>query len=165
LQNTINYLYPLLKIILREIESILEPQTIRGLSRKLRNIEKPEEILATIWGIDYYIPLYYRRYKWWYTLIYEKLITNKERELRNIFNYIKEKVPREAYKGLLKPDIMSKNSTYINTRSQLTKWREYLKECQIKNILKITHWFELNFYTEDPEPDYKELKNWLHHLF
>ena len=128
--------------------------------RKLRSIETQEEILAAVWSIDYYIPLYYQRVFNWYTVVYESLVLDPEEELKKMFSYIGEKVPEEAYSKIETPSIMTHDRKYIGSPKQLVKWKEKLSERQIKNILKVVHWFGLDFYTEDPEPDYNALKNW-----
>ena len=85
---------------------------------------------------------------------------NTREELKKIFSYINEKVPREAYLKAKLPSFVTYDRKYIGTPKQLIKWKEKLSEKKIRNILKVVNWFGLDFYTEDPEPDYKALKNW-----
>lgn len=82
------------------LSSISEIRDLRDNEELIEKIKTQEEILAAIWSIDNYLPLYYQRKFNWYTLVYESLVTNPEEE------------------------------------------------------------FGLDFYTEDPEPDYDALKNW-----
>ena len=41
-----------------------------------------------------------------------------------------------------------------NADKQLSKWKKALSDKQIERILKIVRDFDLDFYTEDIEPDY-----------
>ena len=85
------------KIVLSSISEIKELRDNKELMRKIKTIKAREEILAVIWGVDNYLPLYYHRKFDWYLLCYESLVANLEKELKNIFSYINEEVPKEAY--------------------------------------------------------------------
>lgn len=146
--------------LLSEVSKIKELRNNELLIKKLHTLETPEEILATVWSVDYFIPLYYQRMFKWHTIVYEKLVLHPEGELKNIFSYIGEKVPEKAYSKIRIPSITTRDQRFIGTSRQLTKWKEELSEKQIKNILKVVHWFGLDFYTEDPKLDYNALKNW-----
>lgn len=145
-----------------EILRIEEFEESEEIVRKLNGISTMVEALATIWALDYYIPLYYQRYGWWYTVVYEKLVLEGIKELRNIFGYINESVPREAVKALYRYSATAwvKNEFVEDPKELLSKWNKKLSEEQISSILKVIHWFDLDFYTEDPEPNYNALKNW-----
>lgn len=58
----------------------------------------------------------------------------------------------------MKPSTTTHDPKYLGTTKQLVKWKKKLSERQVKDILKVVHWFGLDFYTEDPEPDYDALK-------
>ena len=148
------------EIVLSSIHEIRELRDNEELIRKIKTIETQEEILATIWSIDNFLPLYYQRKINWYPIVYESLVINPKEELRNMFSYINEEVPEEAYSKIRMPSIMTVDRTYVGTTKQLVKWKKKLSEKQVKNILKVVHWFGLDFYTEEPEPDYNALKNW-----
>jgi len=148
------------KIVPSSISEIRELRNNEELVRKIKTIRTQEEILAAIWSIDNYLPLYYQRKFNWYTLVYESLVINPEGEIENMFSYIDEEVPREVYSKIRLPSMTTHDQTYLGTTKQLVKWKKKLSERQVKNILKVVHWFGLDFYTEDPEPDYDALKNW-----
>ena len=148
------------EIVLSSISGIRELSGNEELIRKLKAIETQEEILAAIWSIDNYLPIYYQRKFNWYTLIYELLVMNPEEEVEKMFSYINENVPEEVYSKIRLPSMTTYDRTYVGTIEQLVKWRKRLLERQVKNILKVVYWFGLDFYTEDPEPDYNALRNW-----
>jgi len=150
------------KLLIYEIYRIAELNQSSEIVKKLDNINTMVEALAAIWALDYYIPLYYRRYGWWYTVVYEKLVLEGMKELKNIFQHINEGVPREATKTLRRYSVTAwvKKEVVEDPRELLGKWKKKLSKKQINNILKVVHWFGLDFYTEDLEPDYDALKDW-----
>lgn len=82
------------------------------------------------------------------------------KRLKKVFGYINEAVPEEVYERFKKPSITTHDKSHLGTQKQLSKWKRKLSKSQIENILKVVHWFGLDFYTEAPEPDYDALKNW-----
>lgn len=150
------------EIVLREASQIPQIKENDWLMKKLRTIKTQEEVLAAIWSLDNYIPLSYlsKNPDAWYTVVYEKLITDFDKEIRRVFDYIHEEVPDEVYEKFKKPSKTTHDKSYLGTPKQLLKWKKKLSERQVENILKVVHWFGLDFYTEAPEPDYDTLKNW-----
>ena len=78
------------------------PDIIKGLSR----LERPEELLATTWALDYYVPLYYQHENWFYAYVlpYEKLLID-ENELSRLFNYLRLDKPKELMNIIRKPSV------------------------------------------------------------
>ncbi|MCK5260767.1 MAG: hypothetical protein KAJ44_01130 [Thermoplasmatales archaeon] len=126
----------------------------------MKNIRDVEELLAFIWGIDTYIPLIYAKDYDFYVLTYEKLMIEQEKELKKIFHKINEEIPEKAY-PLLREQSMLALDFIKEKRKQLSKWKKNLSRNQINKILKITEWFNLDFYTDDVEMDYNKLMNWI----
>jgi len=147
------------KIVSSSISEIRELRDNEELIKKIKTIKTQEETLGAISSIDNYLPRYYQRKFRWYTLVYESLVTNPEGEIENMFSYINEKAPRDVYSKIRIPSRTTHDQTYVGTTKQLIKWKEKLSERQVKNILKVVQWFGLDFYTEDPEPNYDALKN------
>jgi hypothetical protein len=148
--------------ILKLITIAEEFRDKESLLRKLGEISRIEEILAALWAINYYIPFYHRYYNSlnYYHVIYEKLILDGEAELKNIFQYIDEEVPPNAYYMLKKPSEMASKDLVKDFQNQLNRWKRHLSREQIDNIIRIVNIFDLNFYDYSLEPDYKNLKNW-----
>jgi hypothetical protein len=133
----------------------------QGLLKKLKEIKTLEEIIATSWCLDNYVPLSTPKPYPWRVVIYERLIKEGEKEITRLFNEIGEKnIPRSAYKHLKIPsNVTQKNDKKIvsNLDLQLSKWKESLTEKQIERILSIVSAFGLDFYTEEIEPDYDKI--------
>jgi hypothetical protein len=155
-----NNIFPTKKMILRDVEKIdIIDSTIY---EKLKKIETKEEILATAWCLDYFVPLSSPRPYKWITVFYEKLVKEKESETIRILKEIgEEKLTKSMIKGLQKPSMLtleSEKQFVNNAEKQLSKWKKTLSEKQVKDILKILSIFNLDFYSQDIEPDYSCFK-------
>lgn len=151
---------------LNEVLKVPELADNRELMKKLSGIDSQIELLAAIWAFENYVPLASQTSSPWYTVVYERLITDPEEELASIFGYINEGVPEGAMKRLRIPSKVTRKTygkEYIGTNKQLVKWREKLTERQIKSILAVVSWFGMDFYSEEPEPDYDALMRWKPH--
>lgn len=149
--------------LLGEISKIPELSKDRRLLNRLRGINSEIGRLAAIWAFENYIPLSAEKPHPWYTVVYEKLVSEPQDELKRIFEYIREEVPDCAWVKVKKPSMVTRrsyNREYIGTPKQLSKWKSQLSERQVREILEVVSWFGIDFYTEDPEPDYDSLKNW-----
>lgn len=132
----------------------------KELIRKLKSMKTQEEILAAIWSLDTLIPLSVPRPIPWSIIIYERMISSWEKEIKNIFKNLHEPIPKNVYEKFIVPSSTTHDASYIGTTKQLVKWKSNLSDRQIDNILKVIHWFNIDFYSLDPEPDYNKLKNW-----
>lgn len=146
---------PTLKEIINEATEINFIK--QSIIEKLKKINTQEEILATTWCLDSIVPLN-QKSKRWDTLIYEKLVTKGESELESILEKIGEKKSlRSALDQMKIPSLLTQNDAkdlIKNSNLQLSKWKKTLSDKQIERIIKIVNIFDLNFYTEDIEPDY-----------
>lgn len=149
--------------LITEVNRVPELAGDRELISHLRSITSEIERLAAIWAFENYIPLASQKPHPWYTVVYERLVLRPREELEKIFGHIHEEIPEGALMKFKTPSRVT-SKTYgkdqIGTVKQLTKWRKKLSERQIKAILKVTNWFGLDFYTENPEPDYDTLMKW-----
>ena len=77
-----------------------------------------------------------------------------------MFSYINEEIHEEAYLRIRRPSKIAplRDRRLVTTPEQLVKWKKMLSQKQIRSILKIVHWFGLDFYAEEPKPDYNALK-------
>ena len=148
------------KIVMADFLKIPLIRNNKRLMNKLYKMKTQEELLAAIWCVDTLIPLAVPDPKPWSIVIYEKLVLNWEDELRKIFSYLNEPVPKKAYEKILIPSRTTKDAAYIGTNKQLSKWKKNLTESQIEQILNILELFDIDFYSRDIEPDYQKLKNW-----
>lgn len=150
-------IFPTKKDVIAELSEIDDIDDATKM--KLDNIKTPEEILAAIWCLDNYILLKKQRHPW-EVVMYEKLIKNKE-EIKRLFECIFEKnIPKSAYRQFNKPSAVTlKDDQQIVNKSdqQLSKWKTTLSGKQVENILKITSYFNMDFYNKQSEPDYDEI--------
>jgi hypothetical protein len=148
------------------LDDILEEASmINGLDtdllNKLKKIKSKEEILAAAWCLDNYVPLSYPKPHPWTTVIYEKLAKEGEKEITRYFNEIGEKkIPSLAIKHSKRASLVTITDEAKNVSQagvQLSKWKKSLSEKQIERILRIVSDFGLDFYSNDPEPDYDNI--------
>jgi len=129
---------------------------------KLKKIKIVEEILAAAWCLDNYVPLYHLDSHKWNMIIYEKLVTDGESEIKNLFSAIGEEDSADlAINQLKKPSMLTldKNQDKIaKTNVQLSKWKKYLSKDKINKILSLVEDFGLDFYSDEIEPDYDSIK-------
>lgn len=152
--------------IFPNLENILdEASKIDGLDyallNRLRRIKTMKEILAAAWCLDNYIPLSLPKPYPWTIVTYEKLAIDGEKEITRLFNGIGIKnIPRAAFRYLRIPSISApqrESKIGIDPDAQLSKWKKSLSKEQIERILNIVSDFGLDFYTENLEPDYKNI--------
>jgi hypothetical protein len=133
----------------------------QNLLNKIKRLNTPEELLAATWCLDTYVPLHASQPHPWMTVIYEKLFKQGEKEITEIFNFIgQNKIPSSILVRIKHPSRVTNKSewnTLQSTNQQLNKWKHTLTGHQITRILKVVSDFGLDFYTEDPEPDYERL--------
>jgi len=154
-----NDICPNLDDILDEVSMINGLES--DLLNKLKKIKSKEEILAATWCLDNYIPLSYPKPHPWTIVVYEKLAKEGEKEIISYFNEIGEKkIPPLAIKNSKRASLVTitdevKNVSQVDV--QLSKWKKTLSEKQIERILKVVSDFGLDFYSNDPEPDYDNI--------
>lgn len=119
-----------------------------------------EDMLALRWALDYYIPFFVHRdagYPW-ILVPYEQLVTSGSEELRRLFHGLETTVPDRAVAQLRRPSSSARSDVAPEDPTrQLTKWQQRLRPDQIEAILRMAEAFDLDFYDDDPEPDYQRL--------
>jgi hypothetical protein len=163
---------PYIDIIPKKKEIINEAQKIEGIDdeivNKLKKIQTPEEILASIWCLDNVVPLLLsdiqKKFK---LVVYEKMIIEDKKVIFNILKSIQEEKNLKYVLSRMKiPSKVTKESEkkiIENGEKQLSKWKKSLTNKQIDNILKIVSIFDMDFYSNEIEPDYNLMKK--NHLF
>jgi hypothetical protein len=116
------------------------------------------EFRAALWCLDYFAPLALPRPYPFHVVCYERLVTDGQRELENLFDTWGLKVPQNAKEQLRVFSQTTKKRTAAGTGNDaLTKWKKVLSAEQIDKILRVVSAFGLDFYTDAPEPDYDRL--------
>lgn len=122
------------------------------------SITTREELFAFSWVLQTLIPLNYPIFHQLYFTTYEKLMIDGKNEVNNIFNYLNENIPTQANNMLIKPSkTTGKNLNVFKQKNSLSLWKEDLSNKQIELILNIVKKSGIDFYSKDPEPDYKSL--------
>jgi len=149
-------IFPTKDNILEEMSEL--PMINQNQIECLKKIKTKEEILAAIWCIDNYVPLSSKKPHQWDFVVYEKLITDGEKSIRQLFYNLGEKsIPKSAIKMLNMPSMLAPRDelkVVKDSNKQLSKWKKTLTKDQIDRILSIVNDFGLDFYDEDIEPDY-----------
>ncbi|MCD6469791.1 hypothetical protein J7L29_03215 [Candidatus Bathyarchaeota archaeon] len=146
--------------ILRQLNSIEEfRDVIDNLYPKLRNIDRSEELLAVIWSMDYFVPLYYNAKNLYNLIVYENVVLYPRQITKRMLRFLRLKAD-ENLSELITHRAPTAKDAATKTIANVYKWKERLSKQQIDSILKITHMFNLTFYDENIEPDYNELMNW-----
>lgn len=131
---------------------------------KIKKADKRYEVLAHIWALDYFIALIYDNRKYpWVLIPYERLISKEEEEINRILKSIGEEKSKNVIERLkLASASASKSYNTHNRQKQLTKWRNHLSLSQSERIIDIVENYGIDWYTLEPEPDYKRINHLQH---
>lgn len=149
---------PSIKTILKEMESIQELDV--DIERIVRKLQHPEEILASVWCIDNIIPLKMHKTSSYNMIVYEKLVSNLDNQINEIFNSLNIKISRKG--GFSTPSMVTKEHDkqfIVDIDKQLSKWKMHLSKKQIERILQVVKDFHMDFYSDEVEPDYDVLQH------
>lgn len=141
---------PTKKDIINEVIEMFEIN--QSLLNKIKNIDSQEEILAVAWCLDNYHLINYKKSIPFLKISYEKLYSNYNTEIKNIFNQIGEKTPKNAFKHSRIPTLVTTkedSKLLLNITQNLSKWKNQLSVKQINRILKIVNDFGFNFVSDD----------------
>jgi hypothetical protein len=134
---------------------LLQPELIEDfLSDKLefiKSLQTPEEKHAAIWCLSYYVPLKQFSPDQIKSVYYERLCTDHERVLQDIFDYFQLSTTKNFNKKMLRPSsTFSKHSGNISKIGSVDSWKNQLSEIQIKNVMEVVKFFDMNkYYGED----------------
>jgi len=151
------------KAVLKQLDGIEELKDVADRIRpKLMNIDKSVELLAAIWSMDYFIPLYHNTGNLYTVIAYEDLVLRPARTIKSLVQLLElgsiensEKLSRLiVHRATTTKEVVSK------TFDNVYKWRNRLSRQQIESILRVTNAFNLIIYDKNIEPNYDALKNW-----
>ena len=128
--------------------------------KKIEKIETPEEVLATVWCLDNYVPLNFLPKERWSLVPYEKLMMDKIACMQQIIDVSGIRRPMKNIEELNKPSKVASSDLKTDATQQLSKWKKSLSKSQIRNILDVVSALELDFYGESLTPDYSRLAKW-----
>jgi hypothetical protein len=132
------------------------------LQSHLGRIEHRFETLAYMWALDYYLAFFEEPVSTfpWILVPYERLVSQQGKELRRILSALGEDMSPDLRRRMgVASSSASKSLATQDSSHQLSKWKRHLTSDQIDRVLEITHSFGIDWYTEDPEPDYEKLNS------
>jgi len=120
----------------------------------LTRIETLEEKLLASWCITNLVPLKNKRNnKDWVTVYYEHFITDPEQEVNRIFQRWQLDLPENIYDRVRKPSATIREATFQRSiEEQLVKWKQSFSKEQLKNMMAVLEYFELEHYSMEAYP-------------
>jgi hypothetical protein len=123
-----------------------------------RKFKHPVEALAVRWCLRNYVPLSLHP-RPFHLIAYESLATHGIRDLVPMFADWRLEIPDSIERRLGRASATTKSDAAHGTIHQqpIDKWKKVLTPDQIDRILRVVREFGMDFYTDDPEPDYARL--------
>jgi hypothetical protein len=122
------------------------------------NLTDPFEVMAARWCLMNYVPLSVRP-RPFHVVAYESLATRGVRDLVPMFDDWNLEMPSaiEASLGRASATTKSAGTRGATHGKSIDHWKKTLTPDQITRILRVVRDFGMDFYTDDPEPDYDRL--------
>lgn len=165
--NLLNELLPNKKQIIQEAKNIEFIRKRKRIIKKIEQINYPEEILAFIWALDNYVPLYQlkknkiRNIDKLYIVKYEEILINTKEVSEKILNFLDVKNIEKKIKLINKRrhlDSMTKSEIGSN---YITKYNDRLNPNQISRIKNILDCFNISFDKENYNFNDLNYKKWM----
>lgn len=123
-----------------------------------RNIKDPYEVLAARWCLMNYVPLSMNP-RPFHVVAYESLATRGAADLLPVFADWKLEVPAALEASLGRASSTTKAGAIEGGKRppSIASWKKTLTADQVTRILRVVREFGMDFYTDDPEPDYDRL--------
>ncbi len=121
----------------------------------LKTIDSKVKVLAATWCLCNAIPLKHaENNKKWITITYEALVLEGEKQLNRIEERWNIKLPKSSYHKLNKASKTTlKDSPVLDgTGPQLEYWQKQLSDQQIREVMEVLKYFEIDLYTSDVLP-------------
>ena len=120
----------------------------------MARVKTVEEYYTFLWCINVIEGPIKNRGKNSYTIFYEDMLLNFEREITNLFSFLKHPLPNLTRNLQYLPSISTEKDSFerIVNKTQLHAWKEMLNNEQVKSISKILELFCIDFYDEDSIP-------------
>ncbi|MCF6367009.1 MAG: sulfotransferase [Bacteroidales bacterium] len=126
---------------------------------QFEKITTKEEYLSAIWAITNLYPIKHKyNNKKWLTISYESLLLYPQKELTRLSEWIGTDIIKN-YSYIFKPSFTTDEKSNFSKEKQISKWKDYLSQEQVYLILRTIENFNVDFYTEDTEPNYNILYN------
>lgn len=121
-------------------------------------LETAEEFIAVAWCMEYYMPLLVPPPLPFHLVCYERLVRSGLEELEKLFAVWELPLSEEIESRLRMPSMTTATFSQLSKgKDPLTGWQRYFSQEQSQRILAVVKAFGLDFYNENPEPDYDRL--------
>jgi hypothetical protein len=123
-----------------------------------QDLKDPFEVMAARWCLKNYVPLSLRP-RPFHLIAYESLATKGVKDLVPMFADWGLDVPAAIEQSLSRASATTKSGAMSGGvhRRPIDQWKKTLTSDQIGRILRVVRDFGMDFYTDDPEPDYDRL--------
>jgi len=149
---------PSRKVLLRNAYFDEHPE----LRRKCANFKSKEQRAALSWCLRYHAPLSLPKPYPFVLVCYERLVRNGQAELKKLFDAWQLPLTEEVLAHLSVPsDTVTEDSQIIKEADPLAGWKKKLTAQQVASILEVLSVFNMDFYSEELEPDYAKLEKFV----
>lgn len=121
----------------------------------LAGLTTVEEVFTARWCIDYYLPLSMGRPYPFQLVSYEQLLNQGPDALVPVFARLGLDMPEHIDQLFHKPSAKASHD-YARQRKN-PGWHKILSKDQVERMLIVLKHFNMDFYQDDPEPDYQTL--------
>jgi len=117
----------------------------------LSSLDTKEEILTAFWCLTNQIQLNHSKNNQdWITLYYENLVVNPQKEIQQIFQRWKIRIPERIEQVFRKKSWTTSDKINVNVPEiQLSRWKEELNPFQKKRMSRVLDYFNIIVYDPD----------------
>ena len=146
--------------IQRKIKQSVVRRRFPHLDEICQNLSDPFEVMAARWCLKNYVPLSLRP-RPFHLIAYESLATRGVADLVPAFHDWGIDLPPDLERSLGRASATTKTGAMRGTAHfrPIDQWRKTLTADQVGRIMRVVRDFGMDFYTDDPEPDYARLQN------
>ena len=149
---------PSLKVMLSNAYFDHQPR----LKQRCQNFKSKEQRAALSWCLRYHAPLSLPKPYPFVLICYERLVRNGRAELQKLFQAWDIPLTDDVLSHLSIPsDTVTADSQIIQEADPLAGWKKQLSSAQVTSILEVLAVFNMDFYSQQLEPDYDKLDNFV----
>jgi Sulfotransferase family len=144
----------------RKIRQLSVRRLFPHLEALCQRLEDPFEIMAARWCLKNYVPLALQP-RPFHLIAYESLATRGVTDLAPAFADWGLEMPAAIERSLTRASATTKSGAMRGATHlrPIDQWRKTLTPDQIQRILRVVRDFGMDFYSDDPEPDYDRLNS------
>lgn len=121
------------------------------------HLKTPTEVITAQWCMDHLEPMLLPRPVPFQLVCYERLVTDGLDHLRPVLETWNLQVNDAMEERFRRPSTKASEDFRSDSLRLISSWRRKLDPDQIRQVLWVVKAFGLDFYGDDPEPDYDRL--------